>query len=475
VSPSYDGFDRTVSERLPVWLDELTDLCRIPSEASNRAALGEAAAWIAERLRRLGARVETFERVDAAPLVIGEIGTGRTLLAVQHYDVQPAEPLELWTSPPYEPQVRGGRFYARGANDNKGELMARVWAVEAYLAAIGELPCRLRFLVEGEEEGGGENLGRYLDDSPWIREADGALIEGGDVGMDGRPRITSGVRGMASLELTVRTIAYDAHSSVANIVPNAAVRMAQALATLWDRDGLPAVAGLDEGVVAPTPAQLAVLADVPDADTDDLLAVYGIERFLGGRHGQAALRALTFNPTLNLQGLWSGYTGPGGKTITPAEAHARLDIRLVPKQQPAAMERALRAHLDAHGFGDVAVSVFDYQYPAWWTPPDHPLVQAAVRVSEAVLGKPAVQHLSGPGTAPMHVVCAPHDVPSTSLGGTDDEGRAHAPDESIRLDYLAAAVRMTGRFLDEFAAIPDGRELRRRSRCPRSSRLTRPA
>jgi acetylornithine deacetylase/succinyl-diaminopimelate desuccinylase-like protein len=454
--PRYEAFDRYVEARLAAWTDELVAFCRIPSEASNRTALADAAGWIAERLRRLGARVEVFERDDAAPLVIGEIGSGRTLLAVQHYDVQPAAPHELWTTPAYDPQVRGGRLFARGANDNKGELLARVWAAEAYLATIGELPCRVRFLVEGEEEGGGANLGPFLDAQPWIREADGALIEGGDIDLAGRPRITCGVRGMASLKLTVRTIAYDAHSSVANLVPNAAVRMVKALATLWDDAGLPAVAGLDEGVRLPTPAQLAVLAEVPDTDVDDLLGVYGIEQFLGGRQGPAALRALTFDPTLNIQGLWSGYTGPGGNTITPAEANARLDIRLVPDQQPETVERAIRRHLDDRGFGDVEVSVFDYQYPAWWTPPDDPIVKAAIRVSEAVLGKPAVVELSGPGTAPMSVICADRDLPTTSLGGTDDEGRAHAPDESIRLDHAAAAVRMTGRFLDEFAAIPPG-------------------
>ena len=455
--PANEAFDRYVAARQPSWIEELVAFCRIPSEASKRTALADAAGWIAARLRRLGAGVDVIERDGAAPLVVGEIGSGRTLLAVQHYDVQPAAPHDLWTTPAYEPQVRDGRLFARGANDNKGELLARVWAVEAYLETVGELPCRLRFLVEGEEEGGGDNLGRYLDANAWIREADGALIEGGDIDLAGRPRITCGVRGMASLELSVRTLAYDAHSSMSNLVPNAAVRIAKALATLWDDTGLPAVAGLDEGVRPPTPAQLAVLADVPDSDVDDLLAVYGIERFVGGRQGPGALQALTFDPTLNIQGLWSGYTGPGGNTITPAEAHARLDVRLVPDQQPEAVERALRRHLDARGFDDVQMSVFDYQYPAWWTPPEDPIVRAAARVSETVLGKPAVVQLSGPGTAPMHVICAAHDVPTTSLGGTDDEGRAHAPDESIRLDYLAAAVRMTGRFLDEFAAIPSAR------------------
>jgi len=168
-----------------------------------------------------------------------------------------------------------------------------------------------------------------------------------------------------------------------------------------------------------------------------------------------AIRALTLDPTCNLQSIWSGYTGPGGKTITPAEAHARLDLRLVPDQDPDEIIAAVRGHLADQGFGDIEVRPFSFQYRAYWTPPDHPILAAAIRVSEEVLGKPAIHDLSTAGTAPMHVVCAAGNVPVTTLGGSDDECRAHAPDESFRLDYAAAAVRITGRFFDAFAALGD--------------------
>lgn len=449
----YAAFDGYVADHMERWTRELIDFCAIGSEAGDPTALREAAAWTADRLRRLGAEVDLVELDGVPPLVLGEIGSGRVLTAVQHYDVQPAVPLELWTSPPYVPEVRDGRLYARGATDNKGELLARVWAAEAYLATIGPLPCRIRYLVEGEEESGSEHLAQLLAARPSVLEADGALIEGGGIDLHGRPSVVGGVRGMAGMELVCRTIAYDAHSSLANLLPSATVRLVQALSTFWDDEGAPAIDGLDAGVRAPTPEQLAVLSRVPDEDVNDLLEVFSIPRFIGGVSGQGAVRVLAFNPTCNVQGFWSGYTGPGTKTITPAEAHARLDIRLVPDQDPAVIAANVRDHLARRGFGDIEVIPFAFQYRAWWSAADDPIVAAAMRVSEAVLGRPAVQDLSMPGTAPMHVVCAARNVPVTSLGGADDECRAHAPDESYRLDYAAVAVRITGRFFDDFAAI----------------------
>jgi acetylornithine deacetylase/succinyl-diaminopimelate desuccinylase-like protein len=449
----YAAFDGYVADHMERWTKELIDFCAIGSEAGDPIALREAAAWTAGRLRHLGAEIDVVELDGVPPLVLGEIGSGRILTAVQHYDVQPAVPLELWTSPPYTPEVRDGRLYARGAADNKGELLARVWAAEAYLATIGPLPCRIRYLVEGEEESGSEHLHQLLAARPGVLEADGALIEGGGIDLHGRPSVVGGVRGMAGMELVCRTIAYDAHSSLANLLPSATVRLVQALATFWDDEGAPAIDGLDAGVRAPTPEQLAVLARVPDEDVNDLLEVFRIPRFIGGVSGQGAIRVLAFNPTCNVQGLWSGYTGPGTKTITPAEAHARLDIRLVPDQDPAVIAANVRDHLARRGFGDIEVIPFAFQYRAWWSAADDPIVAAAMRVSEAVLGMPAVQDLSMAGTAPMHVICAERNVPATSLGGVDDECRAHAPDESYRLDYAAVAVRIAGRFFDDFAAI----------------------
>jgi acetylornithine deacetylase/succinyl-diaminopimelate desuccinylase-like protein len=449
----YDAFDRYVEDHMTGWTAELIDFCSIGSEAADRAALRRAADWTADRLRRLGASVDVVELDGVPPLVVGEIGTGPTLNAVQHYDVQPAVPLELWTSRPYEPEVRDGRLYARGAADNKGELIARIWAIEAYRAAIGELPCRVRFLVEGEEESGSRHFGPLLDQRPGLRDAVGALIEGGGIDVRGRPQVVGGTRGLVALELVCRTIAYDAHSSLSNLLPNAAVRIVQALATFWDAEGSSAVPGLRTGVLEPTQAQLDVLARISDDAVDDLRGVFGVDQFIAGRAGQAAIRTLTLEPTCNIQGIWSGYTGPGGKTITPAEAHARLDIRLVPEQDPGEIVAVVRAHLDRQGFADIEATSFEFQYHAYWTPPDHQIIAAAMRVSEEILGVSGIQDLSSPGTAPMHEVCGSGRVPATSLGGSDDECRAHAPDESFRLDYAAAAVRMTGRFLDEFASL----------------------
>ncbi len=452
----YADFDALVDERLERWTEELAQYCRFPSEEGDIDALRGAADWTAERLRAAGADVRVIDlpdRPEVPPLVVGEIGSGpRTINLVQHYDVQPSVPLELWTAPPYEPEVRDGRLYARGATDNKGELLPRLWAIEAYRETVGELPVRVRFLVEGEEESGSGNLNALLDREPALRRADAALIEGGGLSPADVPEIAGGGRGIIVVRLRVRTIAYDAHSSAAVLLPNAAVRMAQALASMYTSDGLPAVEGLDVGIRPPTEAQLAVVAKMPLERLEDDRREYGVERFIGGRDGLDALHALTFAPTLNIQGLWSGFIGDGDKTITPAEANARLDIRIIPDQVPEQVVDAVRRHLARAGFEDVDV-ILEEAEPAWWTPPDHPLLDAAARASEAVVGTAPTRYVSMPGTVPMHQVCAEHGVPCTLLGAGRDDCHAHAPDENVRLDDLATATRIMGRFLDELAAL----------------------
>jgi acetylornithine deacetylase/succinyl-diaminopimelate desuccinylase-like protein len=452
----YDDLDALVVDRLERWTDELAQYCRFASEEGDIDALRGAADWTAERLRALGAEVRLVElpgQPDVPPLVVGEIGDGpRTINLVQHYDVQPAVPLELWTTPPYEPSVRDGRLYARGATDNKGELMPRMWAVEAFREAIGELPVRVRFLVEGEEESGSEHLDALLDQDPELQRADAALIEGGGLSLEDEPEISGGGRGIVIVRLVVRTIAYDAHSSLAVILPNAAVRLTQALATMWTADGLPAVDGLDTGVRPPTPDQLAVVENLPLERLDDYRREYDVTRFVGGLDGRAALEALTFSPTLNIQGLWSGFIGEGDKTITPAEASARLDIRIVPDQTEDDVIDAVRRHLADHGFTDVEVRPEEGER-AWWTPPGHPLIDAAADASTAVVGKPTIRYVSMPGTVPMYQVCAAHRVPCCTLGAARDDCRAHAPDENVRIDDLGTATRIMTRFLDAFAAL----------------------
>ena len=386
---------------------------------------------------------------------MGEHGDGpRTLSSVCHYDVQPASPLGLWTTPPYEPAIRDGRVWARGATDNKGELLPRIWAMEAYRDAIGPLPIRVRHLVEGQEETGSGALNDLLDLRPHLREADGALIEGGELDLDGKPQIMGGGKGIVVIDLRLGTMAHDAHSSLTVLLPNAGHRLVRALATFWDEEGRPAIDGLEAGKRPPTEDQLAAIRSMDLATLDDVRRDWGVERFIGGLDGYDALEALSFQTTLNLQGLWSGHTESTPKTVTPAEAHARIDIRIVPDQEPDEMVAAVRRHLDAHGYGDVEIIVREGE-PAWWTPPSHPVVQLAARVSEEVVGMPASIGVSMPGTVPMHQVCAQHRVPATLLGSGRADCRAHAPDENIRIDDLATAARMMGRFVDAFARLPE--------------------
>jgi acetylornithine deacetylase/succinyl-diaminopimelate desuccinylase-like protein len=449
------AFDALAAARLPQWTAELVEYLAIPSEGGDPAALRAAAEWTAERLGRAGADTRILEVDDAPPLVVGELGDGpRTINAVQHYDVQPAEPLDLWTTPPYEPAVRDGRVWARGATDNKGEFLPRLWALEAYREAIGPLPCRVRFLVEGQEETGSGALDALLDLAPSLRDADAALIEGGGLDLSGRPGVVGGGKGIIVFELVVRTLAHDAHSSLSVVLPNAGHRLIAALATFWDADGRPAIPGLDAGKLPPTPAQLAVIAAQDQQDLADIRADWAVDRFLGGLDGIPAMEALTFETTLNLQGLWAGHTGVTPKTVTPAEAHARLDVRIVPDQDPDEVLAAVCRHLDHRGFGDVVVVKREGE-AAWWTPPDHVVVATAAAVSTEVAGLETTIGVSMAGTVPMFQVCARHRVPCTSLGAGRADCRAHAPDENIRLDDLAAAARMMGRFVDAFARLPE--------------------
>jgi acetylornithine deacetylase/succinyl-diaminopimelate desuccinylase-like protein len=447
----YTAVDASIAAQMPRWTAELIEFCSIPSESRDRAALSSAEEWVTARLERLGCSVEVIGAEDAPSLVVAEIGEGPTVTCVQHYDVQPGGPLDLWTSPPYEPVVTDGRLVARGAEDNKGEFLARVWGLEAYVAAFGTLPCRVRFLVEGEEEIGSPHRAAYLDRRPELRRADGALMEGGGVGDDGRPIVQCGIRGILVLELAVQTIAYDGHSSLAALLPNAAVRMSQAVASLFDPEGRPEFDGLLDDIVSATAEQLALVDALPDGLADMFLHAFQIDRFVAGRSGGAAKRAAVLEPTCNISGLWSGYTAEGVMTITPAEAHARIDIRLVPDQDPDAILSRLREHLDARGFGDVKVMKLNWGTRAYWSPPSAPIVRAASSAAESIWGTPPSILVTDPGTAPMWDVCAAEGVPLADFGAATPASRAHAPDENIRLDHAEKAARVMVRFVDEFA------------------------
>ena len=448
----FGSFDRLLAERQPRLIDELRELCGIPSETGQPGPLASAADWVADRLGSAGCAVSRLELADAPALVVGDIGAGsKTLLAVQHYDVQPAAPLDLWITPPFDATLREGSLFARGAVDNKGHLVTRIHVVEAYRETFGELPCRVRFLVEGEEESGSPHLAALLAQRPDLLDADGALNEGGQVDAADRPLLSCGVRGMLYVELRVRTLTQDAHSMHASLLPNAASRLAGALATLHAADGSVTLDGFLDDVRAPTPEQLSHLETVA-FDESGFKALHGPRTLVAGRHGAAAKVAQIFSPTCNITGMASGWMGQGTSTIIPARAGARLDLRLVPDQDPHAIFGQLRAHLERRGFGDIELTLHSAER-AYWTPIDDPVVRAAERATSDVYGSPGTRLISGPGTAPMHTICAPHRVPFVALGMTHGDARLHAPNEHLRVGLIAATARATGRFVAEFATV----------------------
>ena len=445
--------DAIIDRRLRAWIDELVELCAIPSEFGRPDALGDAAAWVAERFRAAGATVRELALDGGAPFVAAELGDGDpTVISVQHYDVQPAGDPSLWTSPPYAPTMLADRLVARGATDNKGVLLARLWGLEAYVETVGRLPATVRFLVEGEEEQGSSHLAALLDANPGLRGGDCALIEGGLVDEGGRPHILAGMRGLLVVEITVRTLDHDAHSAHAMLLPNAIERLVAVLRTLYDDTGVPTFSGFWDDVRAPTPSQAALVRVMPDDDLAALRTEYGLSSLLAGRTGVAAHMAVTFEPTCNLQGIWGGHTGDGYKTIVPGLAGARIDLRLVPDQDPDRVLDALRRHLAATGFDDVIVTRLPFGFRPYFSPPDHAVVGLAARVSSEVLGQPAVIRVAEAGAGPMYDVCAPAGTPMASLGAGRDDCRAHAPDEHVRIDDLALTARMMARFVHDIGA-----------------------
>ena len=260
-----------------------------------------------------------------------------------------------------------------------------------------------------------------------------------------------GVRGMVYAELSVRTLAFDAHSGGAQLLPSATWRLIEALSTLRAPDVRITIDGFMDDVAAPTEAELKHLRTLP-FEEQEIKRIYEVDDFVGGLTGFAAQVADTFNPTSNISGIHSGWTGAGAKTITPAEASAKIDLRLIPNQDPARIEADLRAHLEGRGFGDVAISLYRAEHP-YWTPISDPIVDAASRAHEGIFEEQPLRWFSMGGTAPMYPVCAPHRLPMVSLGAGDPEIRAHAPNESYSLDLMRRAAKVTGRFLREFAAI----------------------
>ncbi|HLO34049.1 MAG TPA: M20/M25/M40 family metallo-hydrolase [Anaerolineales bacterium] len=422
----------------------IADYCRLESVATQNRMMKETADWVEDLLKETGFQTRQLEVEGAPNYVFGTLDgqSDFTLLLYNHYDVQPETPLELWNSPPFEATEVDGKLVARGICDNKAELIARICAIRGILAAQGELPINLKWIVEGEEEIGSphfEALTRQFGD---VLKADGTLWEGGGFNEKDQAALALGFRGMLYVEYSVELMKSDAHSGSAHALPSAAWRLVRALASLKDENGRILIPGFYEDVREPTESEKQIMQDSVDPEQEERLkAMYGIDAFLHGRSGYE-LEASVFEPTANIAGLLSGYTEAGMKTVLPAKAMAKMDFRLVPDQDPNDILEKLKAHLKAQGFEDIQITKLGEAEPVV-APIDGEFVQRIQKICQDYTAKPPeITALVG-GTLPL-LGSMKRNVGvlglSTSGNPSYYGSGAHAPNEHIRLSDIPRAI-----------------------------------
>jgi acetylornithine deacetylase/succinyl-diaminopimelate desuccinylase-like protein len=446
--------DDTIEAHLDQQMDELITLCAQPSIAAQSLGMEECARLVAEMLERRQFSVQVIP-TKGFPVVLAERAgqSNRTLLFYNHYDVQPPEPLDQWESPPFEPSLRDGKLYARGVSDNKGHIQCRLSAIDAILAHRDQLPCNVKFVIEGEEEIGSLSLPAFVRNHTSELQADGCIWEFGGVNHEGQPVQVAGLRGICYVELSVTTASQDAHSGLGgSIFPNAAWRLVWALRSLKGTDERIRLPGFYDRVIPPTEKDLELLAALPDP-TQEYLDRYHLDGFIKGLEGGLELkREAIFSPTCTICGFTSGYQGEGTKTVLPAKASAKLDFRLVPDQDPEEVVLMLRNHLDEQGFEDVDI-IYLGGGPAARTDPDSPFLKMVVRTAEDVYGQPQLIDPMSGGSGPNALFVQDLGMPVATAGIGYPGSQAHAPNENIILEHFVKGAQHTARILEAFAHI----------------------
>ncbi len=456
-APMAEDLDAYCNANQARFTDELVEFLRIPSisaQPAHAADVRRNAEHLATCARDAGfASVELVETAGH-PAVYAERMVDPalpTVLVYGHHDVQPVDPLDEWVSPPFEPQVRDNRLYARGAVDDKGQVFMHLKAVEAHLRTRGELPVNLRMLVEGEEEIGSLHFSDLVDTLRDRLVADVAVVSDTGIFARGVPSLTVGLRGLCGGEVHVRGPSLDLHSGVfGGAVQNPIEALARMLASLKDpATGRVTVPGFYDDVVAPTAAEREAYASLPFSEEEFRAAAGGIPETVG-EEGWSVLERRWVRPTLEINGIWGGYQGEGSKTIIPAHATAKISCRLVPAQRPEVICERLEAalHAAAPPGVTVEVSLKPGGNPVV-TPADHPAVRAASRAMAAVFGTEPVLIREGGSIPPVEVFQRVLGIQSVLVGVGLPDDRIHAPNEKFDLDHYAMGVRVLARLWDE--------------------------
>ena len=433
-------------------ISDLQTLIRQPSVSAKNEGLEECARLVAKIMRKSGICSELlYLGKEIPPVVYGEVKSKKnpkkTLLFYNHYDVQPAEPFDLWKDKPFSGKIIGNKIFGRGSADDKGELITRIKAVESYLKTEGDVPCNIKFLVEGEEEIGSMHVEKYLKKFKRKFSCDGVIWEFGYVDAKDRPIISLGMKGLLYVELSVTESIRDAHSSLAVLIENPAWRLLEALKTLRDPTGKILIKDWYKEVDGFTKEELKLILTEP-FDEKEFKKEYGIKRFVANKTGVAARKAMVGEPTCNIAGFVSGYTGPGAKTVLPSQALVKIDFRLVPKMKPLKQLARLKQHLRTNGFGDIKVNMIHGEAASKTNILD-PFVSQVKKAANESFGKSIVS-VSSAGTGPMYSFAKVLSAPCISIGSTYIFSRIHSPNEFARIDLLNKTTKCICRIMDKF-------------------------
>ncbi|KZE38499.1 peptidase M20 [Bhargavaea cecembensis] len=456
--------DRYFTEHREAHLSELNDFLGIPSISSlseHKGDMKKAAEWLAESLNDAGLENISIDDTQGHPVVYADWlhAEGQpTLLIYGHYDVQPVDPLELWESAPFEPEVRNNKLYARGASDDKGQVFMHVKAVEALFKTYGKLPVNVKFCIEGEEEIGSPNLPAYVEANKEKLAADVIVIS--DTGMQGpgQPAVCYGLRGLAGVQIDVKGAKGDLHSGLyGGGVQNAIHALVELLASFRDEEGTISVEGFYDDVRPATDEEREEYQKL-GFDEEALKKELGVSE-LFGEPGYSHLERTWTRPTLEINGVFGGFSGEGIKTVLPAEAGAKITCRLVPDQDPDDIVQKLRSHIEKNKPAGVTVNVteFDKGKP-FLTPYDHPAIQAAGKSYERVYNVPTA-YTRGGGSIP--IVAAFDEIlglPVVLMGFGLSSENFHAPNEHFHLENFDKGLRVIGDYYFEVSSALSGAE-----------------
>jgi acetylornithine deacetylase/succinyl-diaminopimelate desuccinylase-like protein len=451
-SGNHNGVAKYIEDHKDAHLKELCELLRIPSvstKTERKPDIERAANWVAEKLRKVGMSKVEVIATKGHPLVYGESlsAPGKpTVLFYGHYDVQPAEPLELWTTPAFEPTVRNGNLFGRGTADDKGQVHIHLAALESIFASEGKLPINIKVLIEGEEEVGSANLWDFVQKNKARLQADALIVSDTSMLAPGVPSVTYGLRGLVYYEVEITGPAQDLHSGVfGGAAPNPLTILAELFAKMHDKNFRVAVPGFYDDVAKLSAAERKSLAKLPFRPKDFLKTVGSPG--LAGEKGFSVAEQVWCRPTLELNGIWGGYMGEGSKTVIPSQAHAKFSCRLVPNQSPDKITKLVEKYIRKLLPKTVTCKFTVHSTGKPWVAPfTHPFFEVAHKALEKGFGKRAVFIREG-GSIPF--VTQMHDtfkVPCVLIGfGLPDEN-AHAPDEHLSLENYFGGIRAMAHF-----------------------------